>query len=236
MTSTGIVDVRDPEDHYVTPSWAVDAILPHLPLAGVVVDAGCGSGGILMRVAPRAPPRTVIVGVELNASRSAAAEARVAAFPAADGCHNVTICRQNFITADVPGCANLVISNPPFKLAMDFAVRSLELTKHTAGTVALLLRLDWLGTKQRAAFHRAHPCDIYVLPRRPAFCASVKCKDRVHCGWHDTFEIGAVRPPRCPVCGGAVTVVTSDSCEYGWAVWGPGRGGRWSILDVPEAK
>lgn len=229
MTSTGIVDVRDPEDHYVTPSWAVDAILPHLPLAGVVVDAGCGAGGILLRLAPRAH-RADIIGIELNEDRAASAVTRAAAF------HNVTIRRENFLTTDIPDGANLVISNPPFRLAHDFAIRALELTRETAGAVALLLRLDWLGTKQRAAFHREHPSDVYVLPRRPAFCASVKCKDRERCGWHESFAIGAVRPSRCPACDGRVSVVTSDSCEYGWFTFGPGRGGRWSVLDVPEAK
>lgn len=28
----------------------------------------------------------------------------------------------------------------------------------------------------------------------------------------------------------------SDSCAYAWFVWGPGRGNRWSILDVGDAK
>ena len=26
----------------------------------------------------------------------------------------------------------------------------------------------------------------------------------------------------------------TDASEYAWFVWGPGRGGRWSILDAPE--
>lgn len=26
----------------------------------------------------------------------------------------------------------------------------------------------------------------------------------------------------------------TDSCAYGWFVWGPGRGGRWQILQTPE--
>ncbi len=26
----------------------------------------------------------------------------------------------------------------------------------------------------------------------------------------------------------------TDSCAYGWFVWGPGRGGRWEILRTPE--
>lgn len=28
----------------------------------------------------------------------------------------------------------------------------------------------------------------------------------------------------------------TDSCAYAWFVWGPGRGGKWSILRTPETK
>jgi len=28
----------------------------------------------------------------------------------------------------------------------------------------------------------------------------------------------------------------TDSCAYAWFVWGPGRGGRWTILKTPETK
>lgn len=28
----------------------------------------------------------------------------------------------------------------------------------------------------------------------------------------------------------------TDSCAYGWFVWGPDRGGRWQILRTPETK
>mgnify|MGYP006268112147 CR=1 FL=1 len=38
--------------------------------------------------------------------------------------------------------------------------------------------------------------------------------------------------PRRPSFTGRGT----DSCEYAWFVWGPGRSGRWSVLDVPSAR
>jgi hypothetical protein len=36
--------------------------------------------------------------------------------------------------------------------------------------------------------------------------------------------------PRRPSFTGGGT----DSSEYAWLLWGPGRGGRWSVLDLPE--
>jgi hypothetical protein len=69
------------------------------------------------------------------------------------------------------------------------------------GTAAFLLRLNWLGGQARAAWHRANPCDVYVLPRRPSF-----------------------------------TGKGTDATEYAWMVWGTGRGGRWSVLEVEGAR
>ena len=59
------------------------------------------------------------------------------------------------------GKPELVVMNPPFKLAMAFVQRALvEVLPRglgRAGTVAALLRLNWLASLGRAAFHRRHP-------------------------------------------------------------------------------
>jgi hypothetical protein len=88
--------------------------------------------------------------------------------------------------------ADLIITNPPYKFALDFVACAL----HTGRDVAMLLRLNFLASQQRAAFHKQHPSDVYVLPRRPSFAHK-----------------------------------RTDSTEYAWMVWGPGRGGRIAILD-----
>jgi hypothetical protein len=64
----------------------------------------------------------------------------------------------------------VVITNPPYNRADAFVERALaERAPHPWTTVAMLLRLNWLGGMKRAAFHRRHTADVYVLPRRPSF-------------------------------------------------------------------
>jgi hypothetical protein len=94
-----------------------------------------------------------------------------------------------------------VITNPPFSLAEDFARQALKVAG-AHGTVTLFLRLAFLEGAKRAAFHREHPADVYVLPTRPVFRP----------------DLGA------------------DRWAYAWFVWGPGRGGRWEILDIEKPR
>lgn len=60
---------------------------------------------------------------------------------------------------------DVAISNPPFEIAMPIIEHSMEL----AHEVAMLLRLDYLGSQERADFHEANPADLYKLRSRPAF-------------------------------------------------------------------
>jgi hypothetical protein len=94
---------------------------------------------------------------------------------------------------------DLIITNPPYKLAFEFVMRALYEVK-LSGTVAMLLRLPFLESVARQEFHRDYPADIYVFAKRPSFTKNGK----------------------------------TDATAYAWFVWGPGRGGRWSIL--PHAK
>lgn len=164
-----------------------------------------------------------LYGLEIDAAR--AEEART--LFAKERRHHVTV--GDFLTGPQAPC-DLVIGNPPFKHAMAFVLRALAITWPRRGTVAMLLRMNWLASQDRMAFHRENPADLFVLSRRPSFCASLKCKA---CGWGDVQRLDALRARACPLCGGKVVVTTSDSTEYAWFVWGPGRGGRWQILSLP---
>ena len=92
------------------------------------------------------------------------------------------------------GSPDLIVTNPPYVLAMEFVLRGVAEAKRGA-TVAMLLRLAFLASLSRAAFHGSHPADVFVLAKRPSFT------------------------------GGQ-----TDSTDYAWFVWGPGRGGRWNVL------
>jgi hypothetical protein len=60
---------------------------------------------------------------------------------------------------------DVVITNPPFSLALEFVRKSLEL----APVVAMLLRTGFLESETRNAWLREHVPSIYVLPNRPSF-------------------------------------------------------------------
>jgi hypothetical protein len=200
MSATGRSDVREKDDFYETPEWCTRAILPHLaPLPDVmhmVLEPAAGNGAIarvLLGSGPVLPNRLVMIEVD---------DARAAECSAVGDCHAADFlewARRPIIGDACFDCFDLVITNPPYRLAVEFVRASLGLIR-PGGEVAMLLRLNWLASQRRAAFHRTHPSDVYVLPRRPSFVRG-----------------------------------TTDATDYGWFVWGPGRGNRWSILDLGEA-
>lgn len=63
---------------------------------------------------------------------------------------------------------DVIITNPPFYLAEEFVRKALACSTH----VAMLLRLAFLETRKREAFHAEHPSDVFVLSRRPSFMAN----------------------------------------------------------------
>lgn len=237
----------DPTNLYTTPSWATDAILPHVPIGGGVVDAGCGEGAILARVASVGRHWTRLIGVEIDAARADVANERLRAIrPGAP----ITIVSGDWLKwGESEPRVDLAIFNPPFVLAEDFISHAIELTARSHGTVAALLRYNWPVPACRASFVKKHPFDVGWLPRRPDFVASLKCKDlvptkaeraagasvRKACTWKRLQPIDAARPKACPECGHPVSVCTTDSADYGWFIFGPRASGRCFPLDVPES-
>lgn len=186
MSATNRSDVRHPDDFYATPAWATLAILRYAARPGdIVLDPACGDGAIL-DVAAECNFKTI--GLELDEGRARRA--------AGHGKH-VAIIRDALDVGAWPR-AEAIVMNPPFGCAMEFVERAIAEARVCDANVAALLRLPWLASRKRVAFHRAHPSDVYVLPRRPSFTPDGK----------------------------------TDATDYAWFVWGPSRGGRWSILDV----
>jgi len=93
----------------------------------------------------------------------------------------------------------------------------------------MLLRLNFLASQQRFAFWRANPPGVYVLPRRPSFALSLRCKC---CGYRRMVALHAKYRRRCPRCGNLLDVTHGDSCEYAWFLWKRGHENRWGVLDV----
>jgi hypothetical protein len=77
----------------------------------------------------------------------------------------------DFLTTSLAGWASqdvkVVITNPPFQLAMQFIRRAIEVAP--LAQIAFLLRLNFLASEERAEFMQEYAPDIYVLPNRPSF-------------------------------------------------------------------
>jgi hypothetical protein len=188
---------REAADNYPTPAWCVRRLLERVWLpGGLWLEPAAGSGAIVRAVNAyrmyclAAPVVWVACDVrpECRDDLSGVVD---------DG--NVHI--EDFLTRDF-GCSDwdCVISNPPYSLAQEFVTKSLEL----APFVAMLLRLNFLASGERAPFFRSEQPDIYVLPNRPSFTANGKTDASEYCWmvWtpergrkHGRVEVLAETPP-----------------------------------------
>lgn len=233
MSATGRSDVRLPDDWYKTPPWCTRAILPHLdirPYSDTILDPCCGDGAILDVIADKYPkaPR---FGFEIEDERLLKARERHPHTIVRDALGDSTVWAlkdEALRILAIHGAPRFIITNPPYSLAMEFVQRARKEIRF-GGTVAMLLRLPWLASEGRAPWLRENTPSVYVLPRRPEFAASVKCKEK--CGFEVLLPIDAPRPPRCPKCGEKVTVTTSDATDYAWLVWN-GKPPTVKILEV----
>lgn len=246
MSATNRSDVRTQpaqrHDHYETPIWCLEAIWPQLAIPldlgrdernrPVVLDPCAGAGRILGFI--RAKRDYILRGVEIDETRARDCVAR--------GLDVICDDALTHSTWKFPATPHLVWTNPPYVHAFAFLQRSLSEIPNA--TTAFLLRLGFLESKERQSFLKKHKPDLFLLPQRPQFLASIKCTNKA-CGWHDTFNIDAPEtwPWRCPAavqgrppqeCGAKVTVTTSDASAYAWFVWGPGRGGRFEFLEPKD--
>lgn len=184
MSSTNRGSKRVENDFYETPSWCVDAILPHLPLGGRLLDPCAGNGAIL-NASEHAFSRCF--GIEINPVL-------------VPDVGSIRAQRQEWTNLDalVIGfwpLVDVVLMNPPFNKKEEFVSRSIKEQAQHNGASCALLPLGFMASKKRRDFLRANPCDFHVLSKRPSFNG-----------------------------------IGTDSCDYAWFVWGPGRGGRWSVL------
>ncbi|SHO54371.1 DNA methyltransferase [Vibrio quintilis] len=66
--------------------------------------------------------------------------------------------------------ADVIITNPPFSLALEFISTALTRDLSYDGTMCFLLRLSMLGSKSRADFWRKFPwTNLLILTPRPSF-------------------------------------------------------------------
>lgn len=78
----------------------------------------------------------------------------------------------------VMGPVDLIITNPPFSIALEFLQKSLT----EAQCVCYLLRLGFMGSQERAPFWRENrPTHLFTISKRPSFAGTGN--DKWDVGW-----------------------------------------------------
>jgi hypothetical protein len=240
-------------DFYETPTWATLALLRALGRDGYrladasILDPFAGRGAIL-RAAHEALPLAMVRGIELDPARAKLASAIAPTWqrdamgdirPWTDEGH----AQERFRAPP-----NLILTNPPYNSTMACVQRTLSESWRPKGRPALvahLLAMQFLSSADRADFHLKFPSRIYVLSRRPSFCATLKCKNSggkrtgpAACTFKRQQPLEDERPKACPVCGGKVDVTTNDSATYAWFVWNvlPMHQHTWTVIPTEECR
>lgn len=134
---------REKDDFYPTPPAATEALLRAEPFTGRIWEPACGDGAISKVLAAAGHE---VISTDLVA-------------------RGFGDSRVDFLFEYQPRAEN-IITNPPFKLAMPFLRKSLELTPE-GGKVAFLLRLAFLEGKERGKFFAEQPPQtVYVFSER----------------------------------------------------------------------
>lgn len=165
MSSTNRGGKRSPADFYPTPPYCVVRLLEAMTgpdsLPGGKWLEPCAGDGAIIKVIRRLRKDDDIDAVEIRE------ECRPNLQENAD---NVYI--YDFVSkagelppAVSPPTYSVVITNPPFSIAMEVIQRSMKF----APIVIMLLRMNYLESEDRCEFMRKHCPDLYVLPNRPSF-------------------------------------------------------------------
>jgi len=177
--------IRHADDNYETPAWCVRAIWPHVrPISGTILEPCAGRGAIVEVLTELYDPRYVYA-CEIDRGRATQC-ANIERPPRWCVCadwldgsgENIELAasRSSETSTDAEGIRfnnyshpRLIITNPPYKLAQEFIERALQVTSPIGGEVAMLLRLNFLGSQKRGAWLVNHVPDLYVLSERPSF-------------------------------------------------------------------
>ena len=159
MSATGRSAVRVALDVYPTPAWCVHRLLEEVDLPGGHWCEPCAGDGAILRAVRDVRHDVAWSAIEIRPECHCALEAQGASTRIADALGCAWQLRPEPLSA--------VVTNPPYNLAEAFLAKALR----QAANVALLLRLDFLGSERRARMLRANPPDVYVLPNRPSFVA-----------------------------------------------------------------
>jgi hypothetical protein len=137
MSATNRGGKRQAQDSYQTPAWCIDALLPYIDWPRAVSFVEpCRGNGHIYDRVPLSDKRYAELSEGID------------------------------YLATPFGPVDLIITNPPYSLALAFLEKSLA----EASTVIYLLRLNFLASKGRVEFWRQNrPDHVLVLTPRPSF-------------------------------------------------------------------
>lgn len=195
--------VRVSGDFYPTPRPAILAVLPEifgkggLPVTARILEPCAGSGAVLGALLSVGLTPAQLTANELDSGLAFECAYNTGIAPAVgDWLKN----------PDPENRPDLILTNPPYSLAQEFAEAALARVR-PGGVVALLLRLNWAGSTSRAAFHNDNPARMLILTPRPSF-ARVRTNGKV---------------------------TSTDATEYAWFIWGGASPGTWAVADLTDS-
>jgi hypothetical protein len=155
MSSTHRGGKRSPADNYATPLWCVHRALEAIALPdGVWCDPCAGTGNIIQG--------TQMVRPEISWKAYELRPECLEPLVNIDSHPTIVDFTSTYLR---PPEFDVILMNPPYRLAQEFIEKSLQCADH----VVALLRLNYLGSNSRNAFMRNDCPDVYVLPNRPSF-------------------------------------------------------------------
>ena len=139
-----------------------------IPEPKKILDPGCGTG-VWGWAAKQVWPKALVHGVELQAQSSFNRKNDGNQYQW--GRYSKVHWGQDYLTFNPKVRFDLVIGNPPYRLAEEFVRKSFRLVNPVTGYIVFLLRLAFLEGQKRAddLWRVIPPARVFVLPRRPSF-------------------------------------------------------------------
>jgi len=164
MSSTGRGAVRQEFDNYPTPAWCVERFLEAVELPGDCWLEPCaGDGAIVDAVKKYRRENTLYAPEILWVAGDIREEVLVNLRATAHYANTWDWLDINYDSLNDQ--YDVLITNPPYNQAEKFVRKGLGVAKN----VVMLLRLNFMGSENRADFLRTTQPDVYVLPNRPSF-------------------------------------------------------------------
>lgn len=156
MSSTNRSSARKEHvaDYYVTPVTEIEKFLKHIHIKGKILDPCAGGDSLNKMSYPEALKNTYgkLDITTLDIREDSLAEIK-----------------ENYLSYKCKNEYDVIITNPPFNQAFDIIKKALDDVKE-GGKVIMLLRLNFLGSKERNNWLLNNPPnEIYVHAKRMSF-------------------------------------------------------------------